>query len=134
VQEQHEQYFKARGDLRPARTIFFEQLIAKLVIWKLTDSDIILLGDFNENVYSGRIAKCLSLSDLLFTEQCLHCTRLHIPPTFRDGTVPIDAVLPLPVLNALMRISFLIEEELAITDASSLISHLPQLLGPSSPI
>ncbi len=32
VQEQHEQYFEARGDLRPARTIFFEQLIAQLVI------------------------------------------------------------------------------------------------------
>ena len=34
VQEQHEQYFKAWGDLRPARMIFFEQLIAQLVIWK----------------------------------------------------------------------------------------------------
>ncbi len=47
VQEQHEQYFEAWGDLRPARTIFFEKLIAQLVIWKQTDSDIILLGDFN---------------------------------------------------------------------------------------
>ena len=84
VREQHEQYFEARGDLRPARTIFFEQLIAQLVIWKQTGSDIILLGDFNENVYSGRIAKRLSLPDLLFTEQCLQCTGLHIPPTFRD--------------------------------------------------
>jgi hypothetical protein len=33
VWEQHEQDFKARGDLRPARTIFFEQLIAQLIIW-----------------------------------------------------------------------------------------------------
>ncbi len=50
VWEQHEQYFKACGNLRPARTIFFEQLIAQLVIWKHTDSNIILLVDFNENV------------------------------------------------------------------------------------
>ncbi len=63
VREQHEQYFEARGDLRPARTIFFKQLIAQLVIWKQTDSDIILLGDFNENIYSGHIAKRLSLPD-----------------------------------------------------------------------
>ena len=50
VREQHEQYFEARGDLRSAKTIFFEQLIAQLVVWKTTDADIILLGDFNENV------------------------------------------------------------------------------------
>jgi hypothetical protein len=92
VREQHEQYFEDRGDLHPARTIFFKQLIAQLVIWKQTDSDIILLGDFNENAYSGRIAKCLSLLDLLLTKQCLQCTGLHIPPTFREGTVRIDAV------------------------------------------
>jgi hypothetical protein len=126
VREQHEQYFEAQGDLRPARTIFFEQLIAQLVIWKQTDSDIILLGDFNENVYSGRIDKRLSLPDLLLTEQCLQCTGVHIPPTFQDGTVPIDAVFA-PVLNALTHISFLIEGVLAITDVSALISHLPQL-------
>jgi hypothetical protein len=71
VWEQQEQYFEAWGNLRPARTIFFEQLIAQLVIWKQTDSNIILLGDFNENLYSGRIAKRLSLPDLLLTEQCL---------------------------------------------------------------
>jgi hypothetical protein len=92
VQEQHECYFEARGNLRPARTIFFEQLIAQLIIWKHTDSDIILLGDFNENVYSGCIVKCFSLPDLMLTEQCLQCTGMHIPPTFRDGTVPIDAI------------------------------------------
>ncbi len=28
VREQHEQYFEARGDLRSAHTIFFEQLIS----------------------------------------------------------------------------------------------------------
>jgi hypothetical protein len=92
VQEQQEQYFKARGNLQPARTIFYEQSIAQLIVWKHTDSDIILLGDFNENVYSGRIAKRLSLPDLMLTKQCLQCTGMHIPPTFRDGTAPIDAI------------------------------------------
>jgi hypothetical protein len=81
VREQHEQYFEAQGDLRPARTIFFEQLIAQLVIWIQTDSDIILLGDFNENVYSGRIAKRLSLPDfvhrtVLAMYRCAHTPNL----------------------------------------------------------
>ncbi len=92
VQEQHEQFFEARGNLHPACTIFFEQSITQLVIWKHTDSDIILLGDFNENVYSGRIAKCLSLLNLMLTKQCLQCMGIHIPPTFRDSTVPTDAI------------------------------------------
>jgi hypothetical protein len=92
VQEQHEQYFEARGDLQPARTIFYEQLIAQLIVWKHTDSDIILLGDFNENLYPGCIAKRLSLPDLMLTKQCLQCTGMHIPPTFRDGTAPVDAI------------------------------------------
>jgi hypothetical protein len=47
VHKQHERYFKARGNLQQARTIFYEQLIAQLIVWKHTDSDIILLGDFN---------------------------------------------------------------------------------------
>jgi hypothetical protein len=92
VREQHEQYFEAQGNLRPARMLFFEQLITQLVIWKETDSNIIELGNLNENVYSGRIAKRLSLPDLLLTKQCLQCTGLHTPPTFQDGTVPINTV------------------------------------------
>jgi hypothetical protein len=67
-------------------------LIAQLIAWKHTDLDIILFGDFNENVYSGQIAKCLALSDLLLSKQCLQCTGMHIPLTFRGGTVPIDAI------------------------------------------
>jgi hypothetical protein len=67
-------------------------LIAQLIVWKHTDSDIILLGNFNENVYYGRIAKRLSLPDLMLTKQCLQCTGMHIPPTFRDSTAPIDAI------------------------------------------
>ena len=37
-------------------------------------------------------SKRLEQSDLNFSEQCLGCTRMHIPPSFRDGIIPIDAV------------------------------------------
>ncbi len=92
VREQHEQYFEARGNLRSARTIFFEQLVSQLIVWKHTNHDIILLGDFNKNVYSGHIAQRLSQPDLMFSEQCLQYTGIHIPPTFRDGIIPINAI------------------------------------------
>jgi hypothetical protein len=72
--------------------MFFEQLIAQLVVWKTMGLDIILLGDFNENMYTGQIAKRLVQVDLNFSEQCLGCTCMHITPTFRDGVMPIDAV------------------------------------------
>jgi hypothetical protein len=92
VREQHDRYFEARGDLRSARTIFFKQLISQLIVWKHTNHNIILLGDFNKNVYLGRIAQCLSQPDLMLSEQCLQCTGIHIPSTFRDGIIPIDAI------------------------------------------
>jgi hypothetical protein len=66
--------------------------MAQLVVWKATDADIILLGDFNENVYFGRIAKYLEQVDLNFSEQCLGCTGMHVPPTFRDEIMPINAM------------------------------------------
>jgi hypothetical protein len=76
-------------------------LIAQLIVWKHTDSNIILLGDFNENVYSGCIAKCLSLPDLMLTKQCLQCTGMHIPSTFRDDTAPIDAIFATLVIECI---------------------------------
>ncbi len=67
-------------------------MIAQLIVWKHTDLDIILLSDFNENIYTGQIAKCLALPGLMLSKQCLQCTEMHVPPTFRDGTVLIDAI------------------------------------------
>jgi hypothetical protein len=92
IHEQHKWYFEASGKLRPARTIFYEQFIVQLIAWKHTDLDIILLGFLNENIYSGQIAQCLALPDLMLSKQCLQCTGIQVPPTFRDGTVPIDAI------------------------------------------
>ena len=92
IHEQHKWYFEARGDLWPARTIFYEQLIAQLIVWKHTDLDIILLVDFNENIYTGQIEKHLVLPDLMLSKLCLQCTGMQVPPTFRDGIVQIDAI------------------------------------------
>jgi hypothetical protein len=59
VREQYKWYFEVRGNLQPACTIFYEPLIGQLIIWKYTDLDIILLGDFNENIYSEQMQNAL---------------------------------------------------------------------------
>ena len=51
-----------------------------------------MMGDFNENVYSGAILTALAGEDLRMTELCYQTTRKHLPPTHRRGSTPIDAV------------------------------------------
>ena len=54
-----------------------------------------LLGDWNENVYTGRIAKRLAESNLNMKEQFLHTTQTQLKGTFIRGNtlnkVPLDA-------------------------------------------
>ena len=63
-----------------------------------------LRGDFNENVYTGRIAKQLEEDDIMMTEQCRVATGSQLPATFADcGTRAIDAVFAtggVEVINA----------------------------------
>jgi hypothetical protein len=63
VKDQQARYFQALGDSCSPRTIFFEQLVSQLAIWKTSDNNIILLGDFNEHVYNGRLAKRITADD-----------------------------------------------------------------------
>jgi hypothetical protein len=70
VKDQHSRYFCALGDARSPGTIFFKQLVSQLIIWKSVDNDIILMEDFNKNVYTGCLARWLSQNDLNLTELC----------------------------------------------------------------
>jgi hypothetical protein len=45
IKNQQSHYFCAQGNAPSPRTIFFEQLIAQLLLWKFIDNDIVLLGD-----------------------------------------------------------------------------------------
>jgi len=72
--------------------MFFIQLISQLLTWKEKGYDIILVGDFNENVYSGRIARRLADDDLNLEEQCMKRTGTPLPPSHTSGTTPVCAV------------------------------------------
>jgi hypothetical protein len=67
-------------------------LVTQLIQWKAIDNDIILLSNFNKNVYTGQIARRLAKDNLNFTEVCQKHTGWPIPPTFRTGSVPIDGI------------------------------------------
>jgi hypothetical protein len=92
IKDQHSRYFCALGDTRSPCTIFFEQLVTQLISWKTIDNDIALLGDFNENVYTGRLARRLAQDNLNYTEICRCHTGIPIPPTFWTGSAPIDGI------------------------------------------
>ncbi len=66
VKDQQAWYFQSLGDARSPRTIFYEQLVLQLALWKSSDNDIILLGDFNEHVYNGRLAQ--RITPVLFAD------------------------------------------------------------------
>jgi len=96
VWDQHRRYFEARGEVRNPRTMFLSDLISLLRRWKAAGDEILLLGDFNENVYTGNIAKALTGDELRMTEMCKQATGRPLPPTHNRGTKPIDAIYGTP--------------------------------------
>jgi hypothetical protein len=77
VKDQQSQYFQSLGDARSPRKIFYKQMITQLLPWKTMDQDIVLLGDFNKNVYTGRIVRCfIYIKDL--TDVCTFVRLLYV--------------------------------------------------------
>jgi hypothetical protein len=123
VREQHEQYFEAQGDLCLARTVFFEQLIAQLIVWKtpiqissffLILMEMYILGTFPNVFLNPTSCSVTNASNVL--------AFIHPPPS---GMAPPRSMqsLPLLVLNVPMHTSSLTEEVWVITGVSFLISH-----------
>ena len=92
VGDQQQRFFESQGDFQSVRDIYFDQFIAQLLLWKAAGEEIVMMGDFNEDVYLDRFATRFAESDLNLSEQCLATNKQHIPPTFINGSHPIDAV------------------------------------------
>ena len=86
VWEYHEYYFEANGDFTSPRTIFFEQLICLLLLWRIVSEELILCRDFNKNVYNGCIMWRLAKTNLHMSKQCLKLNREHLPAMFAEGS------------------------------------------------
>ncbi len=72
--------------------MFCADLFSLLWQWKHSGDKIILLGDFNENVYTGVIATALSLDDLQMYKLCQQITGIPLPHMHNRGAIPIDCV------------------------------------------
>ncbi len=92
VWDQHSWYFEARGEIRDPQAMFKSDLLSLLRRWKASRDEILMMGNFNENVYSGAILTALAREDLRMTEICYWTTGKHLLSTHSCGSTPIDAV------------------------------------------
>jgi hypothetical protein len=117
----------------PPGQYFFEQLITQLLLWKSINNDIVLLGDFNKNVYTGRLAARLSADDLNFVELCRKHTGIRIPPTHCRGSAPIDGIFATPGITCVN--AFILPQYGGVGDHRCFIIDLTSesLIGTSFP-
>lgn len=99
VCDQHTRYFESRGEVRHPRQMFQADLLLLIRSWKTAGDEIILMGDFNENVYEGDLARNLLHDDIRMSELCQHTTGSRLPNTHIRGSVPIDAVFATAVIS-----------------------------------
>ncbi len=88
--DQHLQYFEARGEIRESRSLFSYDLMSLLRWCKAAGDKILLMGTFNQNVYSSPIALALSEDELQLRKICQRTTREMLPPMHACGRTPID--------------------------------------------
>jgi hypothetical protein len=60
VWDQHHQYFEARREIRNPWAMFKSDLLSLLRRWKAAGDEILLMGDFKENVYTSNFAIALA--------------------------------------------------------------------------
>jgi hypothetical protein len=90
--DQHTRYFEARGEVWDPRTMFKSDLLSFLWECNSAGDEVLLFGDFNENLYSGSLATRLAGEELRMVELCHRTTGVPLPPTHTHGQVPIDGV------------------------------------------
>jgi hypothetical protein len=71
--------------------MFKSDLLGLLHRWKAAGVEILLLGNFNKNVYTGPLALALASESLCLSKLCYRSTGTMLPPTHTCGSTPIDA-------------------------------------------
>jgi hypothetical protein len=72
--------------------MFCVDLVSLLWQWKHSGNEIILLEDFNENVYTRDIATALSQDGLQMYKLCQQITGIPLPHMHNRGAIPINCV------------------------------------------
>eukprot|EP00986_Skeletonema_menzelii_P018773 scaffold26710_cov113-Skeletonema_menzelii.AAC.2 len=92
VYAQRRQHLRRQGIFIDPGAYFRQQLIKQLLRWKQKGDNIILMGDFNEDVYEDSLAKRLSQDDLLMTCQFQQANGDRLPNSHETGQKPLMAV------------------------------------------
>ena len=69
VWEQQSRYFRGRGVLVDPDLLFDRDLLIQLRTWRANNEEVVLMGDFNQSVYTSDFAKLLGEEDIQLTEQ-----------------------------------------------------------------
>jgi hypothetical protein len=72
--------------------MFKANLYNLLWIWKAAGDEVLLLGDFNEDVYSGKFPTYISGEEFRMTELCLWTTGTKLPSTHLRRRTLIDGL------------------------------------------
>ena len=92
VWRQHQRYFRALGRAGNPRQLFDTDLLASLRSWKEAGEEIILAGDFNDNVYTSSLARALRRDDIGLKEQYHALYDEEAPFSYHSGSEPVMGV------------------------------------------
>ena len=93
VWDQQKTYYTGKGviDKDPC-DILFDDIIKQLLIWKHENCGIVLAGDFNDDVYKGKLAERLRKDNVNMDKLVFRTTGKQIPPTHNRGSKPVCAM------------------------------------------
>ena len=89
VYSQRRRYLQGKGRFMDPCKYFIQQLVKQLLIWKNKGDNIILVGDFNEDVYQDALATRLKEDDLLMNCQYQRINDEHLPNSHETGQRPL---------------------------------------------
>ncbi len=92
VWDQHLRYFEARGNTNSPILNFHDDLVGLLTKWKNAGDEIVIMGDFKEDVYNSILSARLASVPLCLCKLCKHTTGKLPPPTHNQGSIPIDGI------------------------------------------
>ena len=99
VCEQEERYFCRRGEFRDPRNMFDVDLLALIRKWRQNDEEVLMMGDFNKDIYRAHLFGCLGADDIMMTEQFHQLFNKHAPFSHNSGKKPIMGVFATPGID-----------------------------------
>ena len=85
---QHSRYFRKKGIRTSPEELFDAHLLAQLRAWRKDGEEIVLCGDFNQDIYTSDFAEALRGEDIQLEEQYRELTGQEAPPSHFTGSLP----------------------------------------------